>query len=68
MIVANSESTLRGMIGEQIVLACRAQGFEVTTGLCGNADSQDDLWSIEIRKVASPTGPAKVGGMDLPPI
>lgn len=62
LVVTNNESLLRGLIGEQIAAACRAQGFEVDTGPVGNADGNTVFWSITIRNATPATGPVKVGG------
>ena len=59
--MSNSESSLRALIGEEIVWACRAQGFEVVTGPM-NVDNETVLWSITVRNASQATGPTKVGG------
>ena len=62
-VVSNNESSLRALIGEHIVSACRSQGFEVVTGPIGNVDDNKTvLWSITVRNASRATGPTKVGG------
>ena len=61
-VMSNNESSLRALINDHIVSACRAQGFEVATGPIGNVDNKTVLWSITVRNASRPSGPIKVGG------
>ena len=61
-VMSNNESSLRALIGEHIVTACRSQGFEVFTGPIGNVDNKTVLWSITVHNASRATGPTKVGG------
>ena len=61
-VMSNNESSLRALINEHIVSACRAQGFEVATGPIGNVDNKTVLWSLTVRNASRATGPTKVGG------
>jgi hypothetical protein len=65
---ANTQSSLHSLIGEQIALACRAQGFEVDAGPVGSVDDGVSLWSIKIRNPTPADGPNKVGGTDFLPV
>jgi hypothetical protein len=59
--VSNNEFSLRANIGEQIVSACRAQGFVVDAAPVGSVSESVARWSIAIRYVTPATGPTKVG-------
>ena len=54
-VMSNNESSLRALIGEHIVSACRAQGFEVVTGPIGNVDNKTVLWSLTVRNASRAT-------------
>jgi hypothetical protein len=62
MVMANTQSSLREGIAEQIAATYRAQGAEIVARPC---DADQNLWSIHPLRAVAPSGPNKVGDPDF---